>query len=253
MDFNIAPDIADLLSTPVALFLDFDGTLVEIAPTPGQVKLTEERRETLARLSDRLEGALAIISGRDLADLDRLLRPLQIATAGAHGSTVRNRRGVIKVVHTDDRQIADAAKRAEAFCDARPGLLCEVKHGAVAIHFRGAPELERECRVFADALLKSKPSLELISGKMVLEIKLAGASKGEALAVLMEDPPFHGRRPIFVGDDTTDETAFAEVNRRDGVSIKIGSGPTIANHRVAGYDEFTHWLEAFAAAAGRNA
>src|SRR5690606_16097499 len=216
------PDMKELLATPLALFLDFDGTLVDIAPSPDQIELPDANRETPSRLSGILGGAFAIVSGRDLDDLDAHLHPLKPAAAGTHGISVRDGSGAVRSVVHDEAMLADVVARARAFCSSRPGLACETKKGAVAIHFRARPDLESECRAFVAALAAKSDALELMEGKMVLEIKLTGASKGQAVASLMSRPPFHGRRPIFAGDDMTDESAFAEVNRRGGLSIKIG-------------------------------
>jgi len=242
----------ELLSTPVALFLDFDGTLVDIAPSPDQVDLPDARRETLARLSRALDGAFAIVSGRDLDDLDGHLHPLKPAAAGAHGISVRDGTGAVQSILHDDALLADVADRSQEFCGRHPGLRCEVKSGAVAIHFRARPDLEDECRAFVADLVGNSASLEQMAGKMVLEVKLTGASKGQAVASLMDRPPFQGRRPVFAGDDTTDETAFAEVNRRGGVSIKVGAGPTAARHRMADPATLWSWLGELADAAEQS-
>jgi trehalose 6-phosphate phosphatase len=244
-----SPDIDEMLSVPLALFLDFDGTLVDIAPSPDLVDLPDADRDTLARLSGALGGAFAIISGRDLDDLDDHLHPLKPAAAGTHGISVRDGAGAVRTIIHDDATLADVAARSQSFCERHPGLRCEVKQGAVAIHFRARPDLEEECRAFVADLIAGSDLLEPMAGKMVLEMKLTGASKGKAVASLMDQPPFHGRRPVFAGDDTTDETAFAEVNRRGGISIKIGEGRTVARHRMPDTGTLWTWLRELAVAA----
>jgi trehalose 6-phosphate phosphatase len=240
--------MAKLLSSPVALFLDFDGTLVDIAPSPDQVDLSDANRRLLARLSVALDGAFAIVSGRDLDDLDGHLHPLKPAAAGAHGISIRDGAGNVETLTLDDGALAEAAVRAQAFCDGQPGLHCEIKKGAIAVHYRARPDLEDECKALAADLVDGHDTLEQMHGKMVIEIKPAGISKGKAVANLMGRPPFQGRQPVFAGDDTTDETAFAEVNRRGGTTIKIGAGQTAARHRMPDTGTLWRWLRDLAAA-----
>ncbi len=243
---NIAPADMSLpnLSDPnrIALFLDFDGTLVAIAERPEDVRLDAETRAAIAALDRLLSGALAIITGREIATVDAFLAPLHLSVAGVHGLTRRDALGRTLMSAVDQALVQRIEEAVAPLVAAHPGLLVERKFGAVALHYRAHPELEGACIEVMERAVAGTPNAELRRGKMVIEAKARGASKGTAVANYMAEPPFAGRVPVFAGDDVTDEDAFAEVNARGGVSIKIGAGDTHAAYRAAGTDEFLAWL-----------
>ena len=186
-----------------ALFLDVDGTLLEIAATPADVQVPQRLLEVLASLSARLGGALALVSGRPIADVDGLFAPLHLPVAGAHGAERRTASG--KVQRRDDSVALAPAKRLlAAWAEARPGVLLEDKGSALALHYRLAPELEACARrAAAAALAETGPGFQLQDGKKVLEIRATSVSKGRAIEAFMSEPPFSGRLPVFLGDDVT--------------------------------------------------
>ncbi|MBV8506316.1 MAG: trehalose-phosphatase [Alphaproteobacteria bacterium] len=230
-----------------ALFLDVDGTLLEIAPRPELVHVPDGLPALMIRCSAEREGALALISGRPLAQLDRLFQPWQGAAAGLHGLERRRADGNLDCVI--DRDSATALDRlrpklAELAADGT-GLMLEDKIGTLALHYRAAPQRAQEIRAVVERLHgEIAPVLRLITGKMVVEFQPRGADKGRAIAAFLAEPPFFGRRPVFVGDDTTDEDGFAEIRRRSGIAIRIGpsDGATAANYRLPSVEAVLAWL-----------
>lgn len=230
------------ITDSTALFLDFDGTLAEIAPRPDAVQLAPGLIGMLAQLHRALAGALAIVSGRRLDDLDRLLQPLHLPAAGEHGACRRLGDGRLCGVEPPDLTAVRAAVHALAARHA--GLLVEDKTAAISLHYRLAPELETLCQQTLTALVADHPALDLMHGKCVLEIKPAGTSKGHAIEAFMREPPFLGRLPLFAGDDVTDEAGFAAVQRLGGAGLKVGAGPSLARHRCATPQALQAWLDA---------
>lgn len=239
MTATLAP-LADADGT--ALFLDFDGTLVDFADHPDAVALDPPIREALARLARRLSGAVAIITGRDIADIDRYLTPLHLPVAGVHGLIRRDGNGTLHQGAADLAAAEALYNRLTDWAAAEAGLVVEHKPGAVALHYRQRPELEQVCTARMEAEAGGLHAFRLMRGKCVLELKTGGRDKGMAVADFMAEPPFAGRLPVFAGDDVTDEDAFAQVNAQGGVSIKIGEGNTIANHRANSSEIFRLWL-----------
>lgn len=236
-ELTLLPPLSRLGS---ALFLDFDGTLAELAPQPEAVRIADDLVPLLAQLSQHLHGALAVVSGRPMGDLDRFLAPLQLPTAAEHGAHHRLADGRQTRAPTPALDVAIAA--AGALAHAHSTLRLEVKTAAVALHYRHAPELEALClRVMTEAA-ECTPGVELLRGKCVLEIKPAGVSKGTAIEAFMAQPPFAGRLPLFAGDDTTDEDGFRTVQRLGGHGIKVGDGATLAHHRCATPALLRQWL-----------
>lgn len=225
-----------------ALFLDFDGTLADLAAQPEAVQVSPELIPVLRQLAQQLGGALAIVSGRKLADLDGFLAPLQLPCAAEHGAQRRSLQGeVIRLASPDLQQ---AVRLATELADRHPGLRVEVKAAAVALHYRHAPELQAlALRVMLEAANRT-PGVELLRGKAVFEVKPAGISKGTAIQAFMAQAPFAGRRPLFAGDDTTDEAGFSAVQRLGGHGIKVGTGATLARYRCAEPAALRHWLQA---------
>ena len=206
-----------------ALFLDFDGTLVELEDHPDHVILPPGMAQRLRQLQGALEDAVAIVSGRALSDLERLLHPLRLPLAGLHGLERRDAQGRI---HRDERdgERLDAVRDAIAgFVAARPGLYAEDKGGALALHWRGAPEREQEVAAFLERQRQLLgDGFHIQAGKQVFELKPVGRDKGRVVREFMTEAPFQGRVPIFLGDDRTDEDAFAAVNALGGFSIRVG-------------------------------
>jgi trehalose 6-phosphate phosphatase len=223
--------LAEILSPSCALFLDFDGTMVDIAPQPHAVHVPQPLLATLQELRTVLHGALAVISGRPIAQIDAFLEPLQLAVAGVHGAERRDADGRMHLLHTHPLDHVEEAARTLAAQHER--LLVESKRGSLALHYRQAPELEELCvRAMSDAVSES-PGITLLRGKMVVEAKPGGASKGRAIEDFLAEPPFAGRTPVFIGDDVTDEVGFSTVQRLGGVGIKVGEGGTLAHRRLA--------------------
>ena len=230
------------IGAQTALFLDFDGTLADLAPEPDEVRLVSGVIPALLRLSGQLDGALAIVSGRRLADLDGFLAPLQLPLASEHGAQRRDAQG--RVLSFAEPDLSELARGVTEFAAQHDGLRVEIKLAAVALHYRHAPELESLClRVMQEAADRT-PGVELLCGKYVFEIKPANISKGSAIKAFMREPPFAGRQPLFAGDDTTDEAGFAAVQSLGGEGIKVGEGATVAHHRCASPDALREWLHA---------
>ena len=242
------PDLGD--SERIALFLDFDGTLVAIADHPDQVQLDLSTRKALMHLDGMLGGALAIITGREIAAVDRFLDPLRLSIAGVHGLTRRDAQGHTHKPAVDGGFVAAIERALWPLLEKHPALFLEYKFGAVALHYRSHPELERACIALMETAVDGLPGVELKRGKMVAEAKAIGGNKGAAIADYLNEEPFAGRRAVFAGDDVTDEDAFILVNARDGVSIKIGPGETHATYRAAGTGEFLEWLRQLPAKLG---
>lgn len=227
-----------------AFFFDFDGTLAPLAPTPESVEVSPRVCDLLAALGQRSSGALAIVSGRPIAGIDQFLAPLRLAAAGSHGAERRAASGEWLLGSDDDPRWREIEQRLLPTVAAHPGLLLEPKRAGLALHFRQAPQLEPLAhQMMRDALVPYGDAYVLQPGKMVFEIKPAGVDKGAAIAAFLEEAPFEGRMPVFLGDDLTDEKGFAVVNRLGGLSIKVGPGPSIANARLPDVEAVLDWLE----------
>ncbi len=245
MTFAAIPHVT--ADASLALFLDVDGTLLEIAPTPNAVVVPDSLKELLASLSVRLDGALALVSGRSIVTLDRLFAPLRLAAAGIHGSERREASGCVVRPRVDLVRFAAAREALAAWTSRHPGTLLEDKGSALALHYRLAPNLEDEAHREAQlALERLGGTHELQRGKSVVELRPAGHSKGSAISAFLRDAPFLGRLPVFIGDDVTDEAGFAIVNKLGGMSIRVGpTAATAAAHRLDGVDEVIAWLQEF--------
>ncbi|SMQ72108.1 trehalose 6-phosphatase [Devosia lucknowensis] len=218
----------------LAIFTDFDGTLVEIADTPDAVEVSTELTDQLDQASRDFDHAFAVITGREIADIDRFLSPLHLPVAGAHGAQRRRADGTL--LELDDEISAAAEAIAEAvqpFLMTHPELILEAKDGAVALHYRQAQQLENECVLVMQEAIADHPGFTLVHGKMVIEARPSGYDKGSALRAFMQEEPFRGRTPIFIGDDTTDEDAFRVAQELGGIGIKLGPGETVARMRIA--------------------
>jgi trehalose 6-phosphate phosphatase len=211
---------AKLDLTRIALLLDVDGTLIDLAPSPFAVDVPQSLKQTLHTLSEKT--ALALVSGRPIRDLDKLFAPLELPAIGGHGAETRLRAGDAQ------QRIADLdinlRRRLIAAVTGNPALEYEDKGYSVALHFRRAPEEEPRIVAHVDAALAAFPGedAEVLPGKLMLEIKRRGISKGNAVRALMQRTPFAGRTPVFIGDDVTDESVFAVMPELGGMSFSVG-------------------------------
>jgi len=240
----MSPDSAAHNGNGWALFLDVDGTLLELAETPQGVHVPASLKQLLDEVRWRLDGALALVSGRSLASLDQLFTPLRFIASGVHGCERRSSNGIVIRPEIDAAKIAQARNELGAFVLGHEGLLLEDKHYALAVHFRRAPQLQNEVyRVMNEVLVQLGLAFALQAGKSVLEIRPSAWTKGSSIISFMHEAPFQGRTPVFIGDDVTDEDAFAVVNELQGMSIRVGHvGPTLARHRLGGVSEVLRWL-----------
>lgn len=231
-----------------ALFLDVDGCLLDLADAPDAVRVTPRLRSVLRSLSQRLGGALALVSGRPLTGLDRLFAPLRLPGAGLHGLEWRNG---LACSQPPPRPAAFDAVREEAMAVAAcfPGSLVEDKGVALGLHWRGAPGAMDTMRHFAEAALPRLPGYRLQHGNQVVELRPASGDKGSAIETLLAEEPFRGRTPVFAGDDITDESGFAVVNARRGVSVLVGDRePSAAHYGLRSPAAARRWLGAGVAA-----
>jgi trehalose 6-phosphate phosphatase len=224
------------LAADAAFFIDFDGTLVAIAARPDLVRVEPGVIALLRRLGRRFGGAVAVVTGRPLAAVDALLAPLKLPIAAEHGSVRRDAAGVLHGNSKWSAPIKQVAARLAPFVEANPGLLLERKTASVALHYRQRPELGAVCAEAVQAATADLAELSVLPGKMVYEVRPLGADKGTAVEAFLGEPPFAGRVPVYIGDDLTDEHAFAAVNALGGVTIKVGEGETLAQYRAARED-----------------
>ena len=239
-------NFVDILYPSCALFLDFDGTLVDLADQPEAVIVPSGLVETLGALDKYLAGAIAMISGRPIEQVDSFLHPLQLPVAGVHGAERRARDGTVTLMSTHPLELVEQA--AMALVAHYPQLRMENKRGSVALHYRQAPELEQVCLQAMQSAVQESPGLTLLRGKMVVEAKPGGASKGLAIESFLKEPPFAGRMPVFVGDDFTDEVGFSTVQRVRGLGVKVGEGASVAWHRLDSPAALRHELQVAVAA-----
>lgn len=235
-----------------AFFFDFDGTLADIAERPEDVEVTDATREALTALRGSLEGAVAIITGRDISAIDRFLTPVRLPIAGVHGLTRRDATGQMHHPEYDGEALKVIESKLKRLVAQETGLLLEAKQGALALHYRLRPELEGVCLEAMEHAVNGTPSITVRRGKMVIEAVGHAGNKGEAIESFLSEKPFAGRVPVFAGDDLTDEDGFASVNRLQGISIKVGQGDTQAHYRVQDREELLSWLNAIIERIGNN-
>jgi trehalose 6-phosphate phosphatase len=244
MDLPVALDAFDL--NKFAILLDVDGTILDIAPTPHEVHVPDTLRRTLSTVADRAGGALALVSGRPIADLDFIFAPLILPAVGGHGAEIRPTAD--GKTHEMRGLSLDRALKADltALAERHPGVGVEDKGYSLALHYRLV--LEQKGLEVVDAVFricKNYPpeSYELLTGKAVIEVKSVGFNKGTAVRELMGYPPFAGRAPIFIGDDTTDEAAFAVVPEFDGLAISVGRKVPGIDGRFQSPSDVRLWLD----------
>lgn len=233
------------------LFLDVDGTLLELADHPQAVTVDAQLRQLLEKLRARAAGALALISGRRLADLDRLFGHCAFAAAGLHGCERRDAHGRMHVAPVAVESLAAVRAGLETLARRHPGLMLEDKGAGLALHFLKAPQLEQELRTEVASLAAPLvPDFRVLDGHAVIEVKPAGYTKDSAVTAFMQEKPFAGRVPIFIGDDQTDYDGFAAVRRFDGLAIAVG--PRVQSQWwLPGPAAVRCWLEELAGADSR--
>jgi trehalose 6-phosphate phosphatase len=225
-----------------ALFLDFDGTLVELADSPDTIRVSPGLKPMLERLRHRLDGRLALVSGRSLADLERHLPLHGVAFSGSHGLELRLADGT-RLPLSVPIGLDDVRDKVEQFAAPIPGLIVEGKPAGIALHYRRAANQAERVGAFMTALAKDR-GFTVQRGDMVVELRPSGATKGDALKAFMSEPEFVGARPLFVGDDLTDEHAFAAAAALGGAGILVGlARDSAARYRLASVGAVADWLE----------
>ena len=225
-----------------ALFLDIDGTLIPFADRPQDVVADRAVRHLLTALETAFQGALVLVSGRPVVDIDRIFAPHRFVCAGEHGSEIR-------LTHRRDPEecapppgLSELRALCRGLAQTLPGLLLEEKPHSLSLHYRAVPERGVELRAALLRALESRPDWTLVEGHRVFELVPATASKGAAIRRLMAEPLFRDRRPFFVGDDTNDEPGFVVVNTLGGVSVKVGPGPSAARYGLSDPAAVRDWL-----------
>jgi trehalose 6-phosphate phosphatase len=219
----VAGELAQRLGE-CAILLDIDGTLLDFAPTPREVWVPPGLAETLSRLHDRTSGALALVSGRSLNDIDLIFAPEQFPAVGGHGAEMR--------ISADSEAVAvhappmdkELKRRLAAIAKLSPGILLEDKGYSLALHYRLAPHAEKAIYEAVSLIRADLPNapIEVLPGKCVCEIKQSGFDKATGVRELMTHAPFRGRRPVFIGDDVTDESVFAMMPDLGGLAFSVG-------------------------------
>jgi trehalose 6-phosphate phosphatase len=245
---------ADLVTTATALFLDADGTLLSFADDPDGVVVPEGMLDTLDAIHEALGGALALVSGRAIASLDSIFGRPRWAAAGQHGLERREADGRTSTVPVDATELARLRETVHEAALAMPGVRVEDKSWSVALHCREHPEHMAELERVAPAIAARFPGFELQPGSYVYEFKPRGMDKGVAVAAFLESPPFQARHPVYLGDDLTDEHAFAFVNNRGGASVRVGARtPSSAVFTLSSPGDVHAWLDSVKAALTQGA
>lgn len=228
------------------LFIDVDGTLIELAETPFDTSASAELKELLGTVAGKLGGALALVSGRSIEYLDALFAPLRLPAAGLHGVERRKASGVLQGASFNDSQLDRARAALALLVQSHAGTLLEDKGRTVAIHYRMAPHFEPELRqAVLGIAAQLGPNYHVQSGSMMLEIKPRGFDKGAAVKAFLQEPPFSGRTPVYAGDDLTDIDGFRAVEVQGGISIAVGERVQAQFH-LEGPAQVREWLEAIA-------
>jgi len=236
------------LPQQIGLFLDVDGTLLDLAPSPGAVEVPASLLDTLAAAERRLDGALALVSGRPIEQLDRLFTPLRLRASGIHGAQIRDAAdGTSRwLTHArlPDRAWLDLLRLLEAF----PGTLAENKGISFAVHYRNSAAAEEALVVALQHLIEAfvEPELELIAGHRVFEIRLPGFDKGKAIVRFMAHKPFAGKRPVFIADDLMDRAGFDAALALGGFAFSVGAAVPGLSGWFARPEAVRAWLERLA-------
>jgi len=231
------------LTVGCALFVDIDGTLIDLAPRPDDAIVPPALIAELVDLRTRLGGALALISGRSLSQIDRLFGAHRFDAAGSHGYEWRTEAGGDNAIAPPAPQLAAVGDRIVKEAGSLTGLLVERKQYSIALHYRAAPDRESAVWELARAAQAALGSgFHLQAGSFVVEITPAAAEKGTAIERFLQAPPYRGRTPVFAGDDLTDESGFQSVNRLGGLSIHIGRSETVARYCLASPNALRRWL-----------
>jgi trehalose 6-phosphate phosphatase len=235
----------------LALFLDMDGVLAPMAPTPDAVRATPRRTAILRRLAGRLDGRLAIVSGRTLAEIDRISGEASLAASGVHGLERRRADGSMDTVAAAPG-VRSAIEALLGFQSNHPGVLVEDKGVSVGLHYRQAPDVHDAAMAFARSVA-AEAGLVMQPGIMVVELKTPGSDKGSAITAFMAEAPFRGATPVMFGDDLTDEDAFRAAEHLGGFGVLVGPvRKTAATFRLDGVGQVLDWLEALADTADSN-
>jgi trehalose 6-phosphate phosphatase len=227
-----------------ALCLDVDGTILDLAPSPDAVEVPDWMVPLLQRLSDKLGGAVAFVSGRSIAAIDRLFEPLKLPSIGVHGGEMRTPDGRVVIDDELCGELSAVKPLLQRQVAKWRGVLLEDKGSAIALHYRSVPEHGREVLKLAETVVAGMGAeFAVLVGKCVVEIRPRHMTKGAALQRLMQSVPFRGRTPIFAGDDCTDEDAFEVVNRLGGISVRVGqTDRTAATCQLADPEQLRSWL-----------
>ncbi len=237
------------LSRGCALFLDIDGTLLELAERPDAARPDRAVTRLLPALREALGGAFALVTGRSISDVDRLFPGMALPVAGQHGCERRDAQGTLHLHAPSPDTLAQLRTLFTAFAQSHDGVLLEDKGHSLAIHYRQAPNLAGYVHktVRETVAATGVKGYQLQPGKCLLELRPDGRDKGTAIVDFMDEPPFRGRRPVFVGDDRGDEHGFAVVDTLRGRSIKVGRGRTRARYRLEDVTAVRRWLDALLA------
>lgn len=228
-----------------ALFLDFDGTLADFAPTPDAVTLRPGTLAMLEGLSGKLGGALAIVSGRRIADIDDFLAPLVLPASGLHGLEIRFA-GADVSSRPPSPEIAEARRRLSDALGPGDRLSVEDKGGALVLHFRQHPEEGERAKALARQAIAGLSALRVVDGHAIAEIRERGIDKAGAVVELLKTSPFSRRLPVYVGDDSTDEDGFRAAAEKGGFGVKVGTGETAAAYHLRDVSAVHRWLSSFA-------
>jgi trehalose 6-phosphate phosphatase len=243
-EISLVPDLRKC-----AILLDIDGTILDLAPSPQQVWVPPGLRRTLARLDDLTGGAVALVSGRPLNDIDLIFSPLRLAAIGGHGAELRMSAEAMPYLRATPLP-ADLKRELAGVTAVGPGILVEDKGYSLALHYRLAPDKDAALRAAVETICaQAAPgTIEILPGKQVIEIKPAGISKADAVCELMTCPRFTGRNPIFIGDDLTDEPVFGVIAKFGGLGFSVGRTMTDSNGHFDRPESVRAWLARIAVA-----
>jgi trehalose 6-phosphate phosphatase len=226
-----------------ALLLDFDGTFVEFAPRPQDVRVPAGGIDLLAMLDSCFGRAFALVSGRRIADLDGFVRPLVLNAVGVHGQEFRRVPGTVQL-RQGPPSLPEARRRLVDEVPRHPGIRLEDKDLALVLHYRGRPDCGPAAARIAASAIAGFDDLEALPGHAIVEVRERGVGKADAVRLAAGWPPFAGRLPVFVGDDTTDEDGFAAAAAAGGFGVKVGPGATVARYRLTDVAAVHAWLAA---------